>query len=218
VRVISVNTGLPSEIVWRGNRVSTAICKQSVTGRVALRKSNLDGDRQANLVLHGGVNKAAYAYPIEHYRYWRGEFPGRELPMGIFGENFTTEGLLESSVHIGDRFRIGSSEVVVTQPRLPCFKLGMRFESDDMKERFLQSLCTGFYFAVIREGEVGAGDVIEKIAQDPIAITVSEITRLYIAKTYQEDDLASLQRALCVTALPESWKDDFRARLEKLSM
>jgi MOSC domain-containing protein YiiM len=218
MRVISVNAGLPGEIVWCGKEVTTAICKQPVTGRVALRKTNLDGDRQANLALHGGENKAAYGYPIEHYAYWQREFPGRELPMGIFGENFTTEGLLESSVHIGDRFRIGSSEVVVTQPRLPCYKLGMRFESDDMVERFLESRRTGFYFAVIREGEVGAGDAIEKVAQDPNGVPVSEITRLYITKTYCEDDLASLQRALCVAALPESWKNDFQSRLQKLNL
>jgi MOSC domain-containing protein YiiM len=217
MRVISVNTGLPGEIVWRGKKVTTAICKQPMTGRVALRKTNLDGDRQGDLNLHGGKYKAAYGYPIEHYAYWKREFPSRELPMGIFGENFTTEGLLETAVHIGDRFRIGSAEVVVTQPRFPCFKLGMRFESDDMVDRFLESRRTGFYFAVVREGEVGAGDAIERVAQDPNAVAVSEITRLYIAKTYGEDDLASLERALRVEALTENWKELFRERLEKLT-
>jgi MOSC domain-containing protein YiiM len=218
MKLISVNSGLPREFEWRGRKFSTAICKQPVTGRVALRQTNLDGDRQADLKVHGGKNKAAYAYPVEHYAFWKEEFPGRELPMGIFGENFTTESLLESAVHIGDRFRIGSAEVVVTQPRLPCYKLCMRFETDEMIDRFLQSLRTGFYFAVVREGEVGAGDAIERIAHDPVAIPVSEITRLYMAKTLHKDDLACVQRALSVAALPKSWKDDFRARLEKLDL
>ncbi|MDE3135153.1 MAG: MOSC domain-containing protein [Acidobacteriota bacterium] len=218
MKLISVNAGLPREFEWQGRKFSTAIYKYPVTGRVALRKINLDGDRQADLNVHGGEYKAAYGYPIEYYPYWKEVFPGRELPMGSFGENFTTEGLFEGSVHIGDRFRIGSAEIVVTQPRLPCYKLCMRFEAEDMTDRFLESRRTGFYFAVVREGEVGAGDTIERIAQDPVAVPVAEITRLYMAKTLHKDDLASVQRALCLAALPESWKGHFRARLEKLSV
>jgi MOSC domain-containing protein YiiM len=156
VKLVSVSTGLPRQVVWHGRSVTTGIFKQPVQGRVALRKLNLDGDRQADLTVHGGEFKAVYSYPFAHYDYWKTQLPGRELPMGSFGEKFTTEGLTEDSVHIGDRFSIGSAEVVVTQPRLPCYKLGVRFQSDDMVKRFLASGRTGFYFAVTREGEVGS--------------------------------------------------------------
>src|SRR5205814_8635439 len=171
---------------------------------------------QADLSVHGGAYKAVYCYPFEHYAYWRKELPADELPMGVFGENFTTDDLLEDSVHLGDRFSVGSAEVVVTQPRLPCYKLGVRFQSDDMVRRFLASGRTGFYFAVIREGEVGAGDEIKVIARDPNGIPVSEITRLYVAKRYGDADVAWVQRALRVAVLPESWKEYFRQRLERI--
>jgi len=204
--------------MWHGRTVTTGIFKRAVEGRVALRTLNLDGDRQADLSVHGGKDKAVYCYPIAHYDYRKKELPGRELPMGMFGENFTTDGLLEESVHLGDRFSVGSAEVVATQPRLPCYKLGVRFQSDDMVRRFLASGRTGFYLAVTREGEVGAGDEIKVISRDDNAVPVSEITRLYIAKRYDEDDLTSLRRALRVAALPESWKGYFRERLEKASV
>jgi MOSC domain-containing protein YiiM len=195
--------------------VTTGIYKEPVKGRVALRTLNLDGDRQADLTAHGGEYKAVYCYPVAHYDYWEKELPGRELPFGIFGENFTSDGLSEDSAHLGDRFSVGSAEVVVTQPRLPCYKLGVRFGSDDMVRRFLASGRTGFYLEVTREGEVGAGDDIEPISRDDNAVPVSEITRLYIAKRYDSEDVKSLRRALQVTALPESWKKYFRERLER---
>jgi MOSC domain-containing protein YiiM len=216
MKLISVNVGLPQEVTWHGSRVVTAIYKQPVDGRVALRNLNLDGDRQADLRVHGGEDKAVYCYPIEHYDYWKRELPDRELPMGMFGENFTTKGLLEDSVHLGDHFSVGSADVVVAQPRLPCYKLGIRFQADDMVKRFLVSGRSGFYFAVAREGEVGAGDEITVIARDPNAVPVSEITRLYIAKRYGQEDVISVQSALRVAALPESWKEYFRQRLQKM--
>ena len=216
MKIVSVNTGLPREVMWRRMQVITGIYKHPVTGRVALRKLNLDGDRQADLNVHGGEFKAVYCYALEHYDYWKKELPGRELPMGSFGENFTTQGLPEDSVHLGDRFAIGSAEVIVTQPRLPCYKLGVKFDSEDMVKRFLVSGRMGFYLAVTREGEVGAGDEIEVIARDPNAVPVGEITRLYIAKRYGSEELAAVQRALRVEALPESWKGYFRERLEKM--
>jgi MOSC domain-containing protein YiiM len=133
--------------------------------------------------------------------------------MGSFGENFTTEGWLEDSVHLGDRFAIGSAEVIVTQPRMPCYKLGVRFQSDDMVKRFLASGRMGFYLAVTREGEVGAGDEVKVIARDPNAVPVTDITRLYIAKRYGNEEMAAVRRAIQVEALPESWKGYFRERL-----
>jgi len=215
MKVVSLNVGLPREVLWHGRTVTTGIYKQPVNGRVPLRTLNLDGDRQADLTVHGGAQKAVYCYPIAHYEYWKKELPGRDLPLAIFGENFTTDGLLENSVHLGDQFLIGSAQVVVTQPRLPCYKLGVRFGSDDMVKRFLASGRTGFYLAVTREGEVGAGDEIKPIAHDPNAVPVSEITRLYITKSLNNEDVASLGRALQVAALPESWKDYFRERLAR---
>jgi len=215
MNIVSLNVGLPRDVLWHGRTVTTGIFKEPVEGRIKLRKLNLDGDRQADLTVHGGAQKAVYCYPIAHYDYWKKELPGRELPTAIFGENFTTEGLLESEVHLGYRFSVGSAELVVTQPRLPCYKLGIRFQSDDMVKRFLASGRGGFYFAVTREGEVGAGDEIKRVARDPNAVPVSEITRLYIAKRFNGEDIASLRRALQVDALPEIWKGYFSERLQK---
>ena len=215
MKLVSVNTGLPREVTWRGTNVTTAIYKQPVKGRVTLRKLNLDGDRQADLSVHGGEHKAVYCYPLEHYSYWKKELPGRELPVAIFGENFTTEGLLEDSVHLGDQFSVGSAEVVVTQPRLPCYKLGVRFQSEDMVKRFLASGRTGFYVAVTREGEVGAGDEITVIARDPNALPIREIIRLYVAKTYGDAEEMLARRALRIAAFPDGWKAHCRERLEQ---
>jgi MOSC domain-containing protein YiiM len=218
MKLVSLNVGLPRDVLWHGRTVTTAIYKRPVEGRVRLRTLNLDGDRQADLTVHGGAHKAVYCYPIAHYEYWKKELPGRDLPLAIFGENFTTDGLLENSVHLGDTFSVGSAEVVVTQPRLPCYKLGVRFDSDDMVKRFLASGRSGFYLAVTREGEVGAGDEIKPISRDPNAVPVSEITRLYIAKRFSDEDVASLRRAFLVSALPASWKDYFRDRLAKANV
>jgi MOSC domain-containing protein YiiM len=207
MRVISVNCGLPREVLWHGTNVTTSIYKEPVTGRIALRKLNLDGDRQSDLTVHGGEHKAVYCYPIEHYEYWRAELPGRALPMGVFGENFTIQGGLgEDSVHIGDRFSVGTAEVVATQPRLPCYKLGIRFGTDEMVKWFLASGRTGFYLAVIREGEVGADDEITLLSRDPNSISISAITRLYLAKKYNDDDLRQVEKARELSALPDSWK------------
>jgi MOSC domain-containing protein YiiM len=217
MKLLSVNCGLPREFVWQGRNVTTSIFKEPVPGRIALRTLNLDGDRQSDLSVHGGKDKAVYCYPVEHYEYWKVELPGRALPMGAFGENFTTEGLNEDSVHIGDRISIGSAEVVVSQPRMPCYKLGIRFESDDMVRRFLASRRTGFYLAVKREGEVGSGDEVTVLDHDPNSISVSEINRLYIAKEYDKEDLRLVRRALTVQALPESWKEFLEEKATRLS-
>jgi len=178
---------------------------------------NLDGDRQADLTAHGGEFKAVYCYSLVHYEYWKKELPGRELPMGMFGENFTVDGSederLEETVHLGDRFSVGTAEVVVTQPRLPCYKLGIRFGADDMVKRFLASGRTGFYVAVVREGEVGAGDEMKVIGRGAQAVPVSDITRLYVAKQFGEAEIRAVRRALEVKELPESWKAYFRERL-----
>lgn len=217
MKIVSLNVGMPREVIWHGRSVETGIFKEPVAGRVALRTLNLDGDRQADLTVHGGEYKAVYCYPVEHYEYWKKEL-GRELPMAMFGENFTTEGLLEKDAHLGDRFRVGTAEVVVTQPRLPCYKLGIRFGADDMVKRFLASGRSGFYLAVTREGEVGAGDEIVRISRDANAVPVTEITRLYVAKRFAPDDLDSLRRIMKIDSVPEDWKGYFAERMEKTGL
>jgi MOSC domain-containing protein YiiM len=214
MNLVSVNVGMPREVIWKGMTVRTSIFKESVGGPKMVKRLNIQDDGQADLAVHGGEDKAVYAYPAEHYEYWRQELPDVPLPWGIFGENLTTNGMRESSVHVGDQFSIGSAEFVVTQPRMPCYKLGIRFQSDDMVKRFLASGRSGFYFAVSREGELRAGDRIKPIAGDDNRLSISEIVRLYVAKTYSEEDVTFIRRALRVVALPENWKTYFRNRLQ----
>ncbi|HEX8499772.1 MAG TPA: MOSC domain-containing protein [Pyrinomonadaceae bacterium] len=214
MKIISVNVGRPRLAVWNGQTVSTGIFKAPVGNRVMLRTLNLDGDRQADLTVHGGPGKAAYAYPAEHYGFWRTELPGEELPWGAFGENFTTEGLDETAVNIGDRFRLGAAEVTVTVPRMPCYKLGIKFGRADMVKRFLASGRSGFYLSVQREGEVGAGDEIELLGRDPNGVTVADVVRLYVR---DGEDAETLRRAVAAEALPESWRERFRQQLAQVS-
>jgi len=209
MKLLSVNVGLPREVEWKGKIVRTSIFKTPVVGRVRVAKLNVKGDQQSDLTVHGGIDKAVYAYPSEHYSFWRSELPGMDLPWGVFGENFTTVGLLEDT-HIGDRFRIGSAQFVVTQPRMPCFKLGIRFNRPDMVKRFLQSGRTGFYFAVLEEGEVAAGDSIELLERDEHNIPVADVVNLYRGDATNQD---LLRRVSELPSLPNSWRDYFRKRL-----
>jgi MOSC domain-containing protein YiiM len=213
MKLISINVGLPRIVTVNGDPVSTGIFKEPVAGRVMLRTLNLDGDRQADLSVHGGPSKAVYVYPAEHYDYWKRELPGMDLSWGMFGENFTSAGLFESDVNIGDRFSVGSAVVMVTEPRMPCYKLGIKFGRADMVKKFLASERTGFYFAVLQEGEVGAGDPIELVEKTDPSVRVSDITRLY---TRDMHNLGLLRRAVEVEALPESWKSYFHQRIDKL--
>lgn len=217
MKVLSINCGLPTEVVWHGRTVTTSIFKDPVSGRIPLRTLNLDGDRQSDLTVHGGKDKAVYCYPVVHYEYWKKELPGQPLPMGAFGENFTLESPVEDLVHVGDRFSVGSAEVVVTQPRLPCYKLGIRFGSDDMVKRFLASGRTGFYLAVTREGDVGAQDEMTPIGRDPDSVPVSTIKRLYITREYDEEDVHQLRKAMQVSALPQSWKSYLQEKFNRLT-
>jgi MOSC domain-containing protein YiiM len=214
LKLISLNVGLPREVNWNGKTIMTGIFKEPVDSTVMLRSLNLDGDRQADLSVHGGVSKAVYAYPAEHYEYWLTELPEMRLPYGMFGENFTTEGLLESDVNVGDRFRVGEAEVVATEPRMPCYKLGIKFGRADILKRFLASRRTGFYFAVLKEGRVKAGDSIELLSKDKNSTTVADIVRLY---AFEKDDLELLQRVVKLDALSESWRGYFKNQLKKLT-
>ena len=213
MKLVSVNVGLPRLLAWGGATFKTGIFKHPVQGRIMLRTTNLDGDRQADLSVHGGVNKAVYSYPSEHYEAWNAELPDPVRTWGDFGENFTTKGLLETAVSIGDRYRVGSAVVRVTTPRLPCFKLAAKFQRDDIIERFVLSGRCGFYFSVIREGEVGVGDEFELLGREDPTLTIAEVNQLYTAKS---PDRESLQRSLDVKILPESWRDRFRTRLAEI--
>lgn len=212
MKVISVNAGRPREIFHEGRVIRTGIFKEPVAGRVRVSALNLAGDEQADLTVHGGPSKAIYVYPLEHYEFWRKELPGMNLPWGMFGENLTTEGLRENHLNVGDRLCAGSAELMVTEPRLPCYKLSVKFGRDDIVKRFLKSRRTGFYCAVLREGEIGAGDQIHWLARDDHSVTVADITRLY---AFERNDAAGMRRAVDTKALPESWRSHFRDRIEK---
>ena len=194
--------------------ISTAIFKEPVEGPARVARLNLEGDGQADLTVHGGPTKAVYAYPSQHYDFWRDQLAGTELRWGAFGENLTIEGLDEESVSIGDRFRVGTARLVVTEPRMPCFKLGLRFGDPKMIKRFLQSQRTGFYFGVEEEGHIEAGDTIELLEKNPESdLRVQEVTRLY---TTDRDNRELLRKAIETEALPESWRGYFVHKVQKL--
>jgi len=198
----------PKFVNWNGNEVSTAIFKLPVTGKIQVTRNNLSGDQQADLTVHGGLDKAVYAYPVEQYAYWKDEY--HEFEWGAFGENLTVCGFTEQTLCIGDQLKIGTALFEVTQPRMPCFKLGIRFNRPDMVKRFLQSGRTGFYFAVLEEGEVAAGDSIELLERDEHNIPVADVVNLYRGDATNQD---LLRRVSELPSLPNSWRDYFRKRL-----
>ena len=212
MRVLSVNVGLPKEVIWQERTYRTGIFKEPVEGAVAVRSQNLDGDGQADISVHGGRDKAVYAYPSEHYSFWRGVFPEVHIPVGMFGENLTTIGLSEETVHIGDRYRVGSAELVTTQPRMPCSKLGMRFQDKTMIKRFLISRKSGWYYSVAKEGSVSAGDRIELIDRETGTLSVREILEIHQSRDTDRD---LLRKVVQLRGLSESWRDHFERRLQK---
>ena len=215
MKVLSVNVGLPRKILFNGQIITTAIFKDPVKGPISLRKLNLDGDKQADLTVHGGLDKAVYSYPSEHYVYWRKQFPNTDLVWGMFGENFTTEGLFEDAVNVGDQFQIGSAKLVATQPRMPCYKLGVRFGRMDVIRRFMASGRPGIYFKVLKEGEVKTGDQIENIKRDENNVTVKDIVSLYTARIHR-DNIETMRRAIKIKDLPEGWRYEFEQKIEQL--
>jgi MOSC domain-containing protein YiiM len=207
MKVLSVSVGQPREVVADDRLVRTSIFKSPVTGRIPIRDNNLAGDRQSDLTVHGGRAKAVYAYPYEHYAFWREQLPGVELQPAHFGENLTINGLLEEDVHLGDRLRIGSAELVVTQPRLPCYKLGIRFGDPQMVRRFLASRRTGFYLSVAAEGDVGAGDAINIVERHPAAISIPELLRMYLKEDVSPD---RVREAVAIPALSGAWRTELQ--------
>jgi MOSC domain-containing protein YiiM len=211
MRLVSVNVGLPREVSWKGRAVRTGIFKNPVSGRVAVRRLNLDGDQQADQTVHGGAEKAIYAYSAEHYPFWKEQLPDLDFTPGLFGENFTVEGFAENMLFVGDRLRVGSAVLMVTQPRMPCYKLALRTGHDDIIKRFLESRRSGFYLSVIEEGEVQSDSEIEVLSRDPNRVTVTNIVDLF---HHPVDDPELLQRALSTEALPVSWRDYLRKRAD----
>ncbi|HEY9712654.1 MAG TPA: MOSC domain-containing protein [Chroococcales cyanobacterium] len=193
-KVLAVCVSKPKPVLYDGRTVMTGIFKTPVEGRLNLSRLNLDGDEQADLTVHGGPDKAVYAYPSEHYPWWRSEWPDVDFPYGKFGENLTTEGLLESDVYIGDEFQIGTAVLRVSQPRLPCYKLGIKFGRNDVIKKFVRSGRSGIYFSVVEEGELGAGDDIRYLRGDGLGIKVQDIANLF--KGGQPKDPDFLRRAL----------------------
>jgi MOSC domain-containing protein YiiM len=213
MKLRSLNTGRPREVEVNGRVIRTSIWKIPREGRLHVTALNVEGDEQSDPSVHGGTYKAVYCYPSEHYDYWRRELPGVDLPWGAFGENLTTEGLLEPDVSIGDRIRIGRAEFLVTQPRQPCFKLGIRHARDDMVKRFIASGRPGFYVRVVAEGDIAAGDSIQCVGHDAGSISVSDIFALYFD---DEAPVDALTRAAEAPGLSPGWKDHFLKRLEAL--
>ena len=213
MKVVKVCVGTP-QIVRTSEEgfLTTAIFKKRIDGRVRVNELNLEGDAQADLTVHGGWSKAVYAYPGEHYEFWRSELPEMELGDSQFGENLTTEGLVETDVRIGDRFRIGTAEFIVTEPRMPCSKLGVRFGRKDIIRRFLQSRRSGFYLAVTKTGELAADDNIEILSRDENEVSVTDIVRVWVE---DKGDVDTMKRALNIDSLPETWKEPFRDRIAK---
>ncbi len=210
MKVVSVNVGKPQSHEWKGLRVHTAIFKSPVEGPVGVGKLDLDGDQQGDLTVHGGPDKAVYAYPHEHYSYWQAQLPDYSFTLGNFGENLTTSGLSEETIHIGDQLQIGTALFTVTQPRSPCYKLGVRFHRDDMTKRFYESRRFGFYLRVLREGTLQAGADVAVVSRDPNAVSVADVARLY---TGDSGDPALLERAVKLSTLPAGWRHALQERL-----
>jgi MOSC domain-containing protein YiiM len=212
MKVLSVNIGKPQEHEWQGQLVRTAIFKRPVEGPVGVGALNLEGDQQADLTVHGGLDRAVYAYHHEHYAYWQSQLPDYPLTLGNFGENLTLEGLSEEAVHIGDQLQIGTALFTVTQPRSPCYKLGIRFAREDMTKRFYESRRFGFYLRVLRQGALQAGTGITVVNRDGNEVSVADVIRLFTGDSH---DRNLLGRALKVSALPERWRNRLRERLER---
>lgn len=213
MKIISVNVGLPQTISFNNQTVTTGIFKYPVNKRVKVASLNLEGDGQADLTVHGGFDKAVYSYPVEHYKYWKTIFPDKDLPYGMFGENLTTEDLFEDSVNVGDVYEIGTSHLVVTQPRMPCYKLGIKFGRMDVIEKFINSKKPGIYFKVLKEGELEPGSEIKLIKKDKNNVTVNDIVKLYLRDLNDSNDSKLLKKAIKLEYLPAGWKAHFKKKL-----
>lgn len=210
MEILSINVSMGSKIAYQGKKLTTGIFKEPVNSRLMLRRLNLDGDAQSDLINHGGIYKAVYVYSIENYEFWQHKLHRNSFAFGQFGENFTVRGMLEDEVHIGDVFRVGSAKVEVTQPRVPCYKLGIKMGLDEFPKMFLASGRVGFMFRVLEEGEVGAGDSLERVAVGPEKITVRAINHLLY---FDPENLENARKALRIPALSPGWRGSSEKRL-----
>ena len=214
MKVLSVNVSQLVTVAYRGRSVTTGIFKTPVCHRVMVQRMNLEGDRQADLSVHGGADKAVYIYPSEHYATWAHELGRNDLTFGQFGENLTVEGMLEETVHIGDTFRVGGALLEVTQPRVPCYKLGLKMGSAQFPKTFLASHRTGYYVRVLEEGDVGAGDSIERIITDPEQMTIRQAVHLAF---FEQENVAMLEKVLRIRALSQEWRGMFQEQLAEIT-
>ncbi len=212
MKLLAVSVSMGKEVPYMDKTVTTGIFNEPVSGRVMLRTLNLDGDRQIDLRGHGGPYKAVYVYTMENYEHWKREIGRTDFQIPQFGENFTVEGMPEDKIHIGDVFRVGDALVEVTQPRVPCYRLGIKMGDPKFSKRFLQSCLVGFYLRVLEEGEVGAGDKIELVRQDPEAMSVRKVCHLYY---FDPKNLEDCKRAIRVEALSPGWREGFQEKLAK---
>ena len=214
MKVLSVNVSQLVTVAYRGRSVTTGIFKTPVCHRVMVQRMNLEGDRQADLSVHGGADKAVYIYPSEHYATWAQELGRNDLTFGQFGENLTVEGMLEETLHIGDTFRVGGALLEVTQPRVPCYKLGLKMGSAQFPKKFLASHRTGYYVRVLEEGDVGAGDSIERIITDPEQMTIRQAVHLAF---FEQENVAMLEKVLRIRALSQEWRGMFQEQLAEIT-
>src|ERR1700747_3233001 len=213
-QLVSVNVGRPREITWRGKTVYTSVWKEPVQGRRLVRRLNIDGDAQGDLNGHGGEHRAVFVYQMDSYHYWQRELKRADFTFGQFGENFTVEGLADGEVCVGDRYRIGGALFEVTQPRVTCYRVGVRMNEPRMPALLVEHHRPGFYFRVLQEGEVGAGDDIVKIADGPERISVAEVDALLYLPGHSREQL---ERALRIPALSKGWQSSFQAILKQES-
>ena len=212
MKLLTVSVSLRKEVPYMGKTVATGIFKEPVSGRVMLRTLNLDGDQQVDLKGHGGIYKAACVYSIENYNRWAQELGRNDFKHPQFGENFTVEGMPEDKIQVGDVFKVGDARVEVTQPRVPCYRLGIKMENVQFPKMFLQSCRVGFYFRVLEEGEVGADDSFEPLRRDPAGMSVRDVCHLYY---FDRKNLEDCKKVIQIRALSPGWREGFEDRLEK---
>ncbi|QCK14197.1 MOSC domain-containing protein [Mangrovivirga cuniculi] len=210
----SIFVGKPKEVMYNGKIISTGIFKNEISGAVKVNKYNLEGDKQADLTVHGGENKAVYAYPVEHYEFWKKIRPDLQFEPGVFGENLSVSGLFEGEVNVGDQYKIGTAVLSVTTPRLPCFKLGIRMNDTKIIKDFMDAERSGFYFKVIKEGVINPGDKIELIHQDSYGLTICDLVKLH---TTEKTNSELLLKAIEAPELQDDWKEKFAEKLNELN-
>ncbi len=208
MKLVSLNLGVPRIVETPRGGILTSIFKEPVAGRRMVAPHNIEGDKQADLTVHGGPHKAVYGYSWDHYPYWRNELNEPDLLVGAFGENLTIEGLSEENLHIGDVVEIGTARLRVTQPRMPCYKLALRFDRPDMVKRFWKSRLSGFYFAIETPGELGAGDALHIVETHPLNVSIADVVRMYQGDSNDED----LYQRVIASPLRGSWRQGIQER------